>query len=91
MTHEEYCKKELIAEHNPDALLADGFDDAIIGIGNVACSQPVVVYDKDTCVNILVDRDGMSEEDAWEYLDYNTFGAYVGENSPIFITKLENL
>jgi len=28
----------------------------------------------------------MSHEEAWEYLEYNTFCAYVGENTPIFVS-----
>jgi hypothetical protein len=27
----------------------------------------------------------MTEEDAWEFLEYNCFNAYVGEQTPIFI------
>jgi hypothetical protein len=27
----------------------------------------------------------MSDEDAIEYLEYNTFSAYVGEQTPIYI------
>ncbi len=35
-------------------------------------------------VEILVENDGMSLEDAIEYLEYNTWCAYVGEGTPIF-------
>ena len=78
--------KEEISEINEDALFADGFDDAIIGI---AVGGPnmndVVVYDYEKCIEVLISRDGMSYSDAMEYMDYNVVGAYVGENTPMFV------
>jgi hypothetical protein len=64
-------------------LLASGFEDAIIGLDT---ASPVfrVIYDKQIMADILQQRDGMNEEDAWEYLQYNVFGAYVGEGTPIY-------
>mgnify|MGYP003141858515 FL=1 len=68
-----------------DLLLADGFDEAFIGVGQ-RCSRPdVSVYDVSQMIRILMDRDGMSEEDAREYLEFNTFGAWVGEQTPLFV------
>lgn len=69
----------------PEALLADGFEDAIIGIVEGACRPTVVAYDYQKCVRILVKRDGMDEEEADEFLQFNTVGAYVGEMTPLFV------
>jgi hypothetical protein len=45
---------EQIAEDYPEALTADGFDDAIIGVVE-RCGQPTLVcYDYDRCVEILM-------------------------------------
>lgn len=74
-----------LAEINPQALLADGLEDAMVGY-TVNHHHPVVaVYDIDKCVKVLVERDGMAPEDADEYLSFNTLGAYVGENGPIYV------
>ena len=27
----------------------------------------------------------MTDEEAWEYLEYNVFGAYVGDKTPIYV------
>jgi hypothetical protein len=35
--------------------------------------------------NILIEKEGMSFEEAMEYLDFNVFGSYVGEQTPIYI------
>ncbi len=32
-----------------------------------------------------MDRDKMTEEEAVEYLEFNTVGAWVGEQTPVFV------
>lgn len=73
-----------LSEVNPNALLADGFEDAYLGYVINTHHKSVAVYDSIRCVEILM-RDGLTEEEAWEYLDFNTFCAYVGEDGPLFI------
>jgi len=77
--------RDLIFDFNEDALFADGFDDAIIGIARRINMEPVVTYDLEKCANILVERDGMEYSDAVEYLEFNAVGAWMGEQTPIFI------
>lgn len=67
-------------------LLADGYDEAFIGIGTLF-SHAVAVYDYEECIRVLVDRDGMSQEEAEEYFEFNTAGSYVGNATPVFIRK----
>jgi hypothetical protein len=76
--------KELI-EANPNALLADGLEEALIGYTVNFHHAQVAVYDIDLCVGVLVKRDGMTPEEAGEYLSFNTLDAYVGENGPLFV------
>lgn len=66
-------------------LKANGLDDAIIGFGSQPGSDYVVVYDAQKIVDILVDRDKMNREEAWEYFYFNIEGAYVGELTPIYM------
>ena len=67
-----------------ETLLADGFDEALIGTG-YRCGQPeIAVYDIKKCVSVL-ESQGMSHEEAKEHLDFNVFGAWVGEKAPIFV------
>jgi hypothetical protein len=33
----------------------------------------------------MLEEDGMSSEEAWDYLEYNVFGAYVGEGTPLYV------
>jgi hypothetical protein len=76
---------ERLAELNPDALLADGLEDALIGYTLNTHHAVVAVYDYAKCVDALVKRDGMTHEDAEEYLSFNTLCCYVGENSPLYV------
>ena len=61
--------KEWIAEYNPDALLADGYEDAIIGIGGQHGSNMVVIYDRDMCVEILADQFSQEKDCENPYLE----------------------
>ena len=79
---------EEIGDINPEALLCDGFDDAIIGMAERINLGPVVAYDTEKMIDIMVERDGMTYEEAIEYFDYNILGAWMGEFTPVFIEKL---
>ena len=63
-------------------LKADGFDSAIVG---VEPNSMRLVYNRDKMIGILMTDEEMEEIDAIEYLEYNTWNAYVGEKTPIFI------
>ena len=64
---------------------ADGFDKAIIASAERCGSPTMIAYDWDKCVEILCERDGMSLDEAVEFMDFNVTGAYVGEDTPVFI------
>ncbi len=72
------------ARRDGATLFADGFEGAFIGIG-IQFTREVAIYDYDDCVKILMDRDGMDEEDAIEFLEFNVTGAYVGPHTPVFL------
>lgn len=74
-------KLERILDEYPDEnfLIADGFDDAVIGIDY---SSKRLIYSISSCIKILSRE--MSEEDAVEYFFFNVAGAYVGERTPIW-------
>ena len=75
-------KKEEVAEANPDALFADGFDEAIIGYeATGACA----VYDYNKCLKVLMERDDMTYPEAHEHMEFNVVSAYVGDFTPSFV------
>jgi hypothetical protein len=69
-------------------LKADGFDEAIIGqacIWRDKGMHDVLVYDAEKMRDILMKRDGMSAEEAREYIEFNVEGAYMGVSTPIYV------
>jgi hypothetical protein len=93
---------EEIEDINPEALLCDGFDEAIIGMAERINLGPVVAYSVEKIIEILMKDMEVSEEDledgetieskkysdAYEYFEYNIKGAWMGEFTPVFIEKL---
>lgn len=74
---------EIVAHYyDAEILVADGFDSAVIAYEP---RESRLVYDRNKMALLLMSRDKMKEDEAWEYLEYNVFSAYVGENTPLFI------
>ena len=65
----------------------DGLDKALIGRSCIWDStgrqEDRLVYSGEKIVAILIARDGMTADEALEYIEFNIEGAYVGEQTPI--------
>lgn len=72
-------------EENPEALLADGLEEAFIGYASRMNMPPLAVYDMKKCREIYRSQ-GMTEDEADEWLSFNVIGAWVGEGTPLFLT-----
>lgn len=65
-----------------NALLPDGYDSCIIGF----CPKSErLVYSREKMIELLKERDGMSDTTAIEFLEFNTWRAYAGEHTPIYV------
>lgn len=78
-----------LEEQNPEALTADGFDAALVGIVHRKGMEPLALYDRELCIKVLTD-DGASYEEAVEYLEFNVLDAYVGPGTPAFLIRPED-
>lgn len=67
---------------------ADGFEDAIIGVGGRINMPEVLIYSYNKCVKILMKREKWTHEEAIEWMDYNVVGSWVGETTPIFVHEI---
>lgn len=67
----------------------DGHDDAIIGPAMVWTEdgnlRDVLVYDAEVIRQTLMTRDGMSSDEAREYIEFNIEGAYMGPHTAILV------
>ena len=72
-----------IIESFPDEeiLKADGFDKAVIGI---ELDTMRLIYSKLKCVEVIMLTSDISYDEAIEFLEYNVFGSYVGDLTPIW-------
>ena len=77
--------REEVAEYNEEALLCDGLDEAIIGVAERINLGPVAAYSVEKIIEILMGRDEMTYEEAYEFFSYNIIGSWMGENTPVFI------
>jgi hypothetical protein len=78
-------KLQEILEAYPEVefLKADGYDKAIIGVD---VQNFRLIYDYDLAIQILIEDEGMTEEDAIEYFEFNTLGSLQDTSEyPIFI------
>ena len=74
---------KLLKEREESVVFADGLEEAFIGIG-YQFNDPIAIYSKKKAIQYFMEQ-GMDEEQAYEYFDYNVAGAYVGEATPIFL------
>ena len=83
--------RDVLADENPEAICYDGMDEALIGIyrGDLARQnmqeRRIDVYSYVKFIEVYIKRDGMSEEEAIEFFDYNVAGGYIGKYQPLII------
>jgi len=75
-------------EKEPKTLLMDGFDKAFIGgLRKFGQSIPIAVYDFDRVMDILLERDGLEEDEAAEHIEFNMIGGWHGEGTPCMLVR----
>lgn len=75
---------ELVEELEKEGLLImDGYDDCILGLGH-RFNETFVVYDQKKVIAKLM-SEGMTEQEAWEYHNFNQVGADMGEGTVAFV------
>lgn len=60
----------------------NGFEGALVGFCRRPTQPIIAVYDGEKIATILQERDGMTEEEAIEYISYNILGLWLGEDTP---------
>ena len=63
------------------------YAEAFLGITND--DPPKAIYSEEKVLDVLVKRDGMSYEDAMDFFEFNIRGAYLGEQTPLYILSFE--
>ena len=98
---DEFCDENGRDEEILFFAQADGsaYDAGFIGIGYQQHKGPVAVYDREKCLDALAeefaadteiyegDEDADPYTDALEWFSFNTEGSWVGEQTPIIISR----
>ena len=88
MSREELLERiESWGYSDHEMILADGLEDAFAGVVESAGQPSKVCYDINKCIDIFMERDGMSAEEALEHFEFNVKSAYVGELTPVFLDR----
>ena len=80
-------REELAEQFGEDILLMDGYDDCVVGVVEQFGRPPIVCYDRELVIRKLME-DGMTQEEAEEFFEFNQIGAWVGERTPCFLTSI---
>jgi len=78
----------IYSDYSNKILLADGFDEAFLGIGENSEGNPVAVYSIEKCLDILEQQFKDEEDpiaDAIDFFEFNVKGSYVGDFTPMFV------
>jgi hypothetical protein len=66
-------------------MTADGFDEAIVGSITSYGRGETVLYSTQKIIEVMMERDGMTAEDAMEFFNFNILGSYNGDGMPAFL------
>ena len=82
------------AEMMDESLLVLGSDEermdyAEAFLGVTDDDPPRAVYSEEKILDVLVKRDKMTYEDAIDFFEFNIRGAYMGEQTPIYILSFD--
>lgn len=81
--------REYLDTQDEDFLLLEpaSYDAAIVGLVARPEGGRAVCYEVEKVLEVLR-ADGMDEEGAQDFFDINIAGAFLGENSPVFLERV---
>lgn len=86
---------DVLAEEHPEAVLIgnpgedrERFIPAVVGFDN---NNGQVIYSRDKLIDCYVESDGMTREEAIEWIEYNVDRSlpYMGPNAPIIMDDID--
>ena len=80
----------LLSDLNPEAVLLENMNLALIGVGYIADADPVAVYSKALIYNKLL-SDGLSPEDADDYYTGKFVSVRAGDHTPVILDDTEEV
>ena len=79
--------REVLREINPDMVLFDDMDSAVVGVVRISGVGTIACYDMNLAIQSFMSQ-GMSREEAQDWVEFNVLDAYVGEFTPAFLIRV---
>jgi len=78
-----------LKDQYPELLVLDPeyFDEAILGVIH-DFNRTAVCYSESKIIELLMKEDGMDYDEAIEYYQFNILGAWMGEDTPMYLEAL---
>lgn len=74
---------ELLQDLNPEAFVMEEYESALVGLVRMWNGPVVAAYSAEKIIDMLAVE--MGHDNAVDYFHFNIEGAYVGENTPLFV------
>ena len=81
--------KDVKYDMDSEMMKIDGFDDCIVGVATRICMKDSLCYSFEKIIAKLMERDGMTHDEAVEYAEFNIAGAYFGGTTPILLRDVD--
>jgi hypothetical protein len=78
----EQCRVEDAA----NLLSIDDFADCVVGLIERFSQKPILCYDRAKIIAKLAAQ-GMTQDEAFEFFQFNIIGAWMGDGTPCFLTQ----
>jgi len=77
-----------MADEEPTGtMVAEGFEPAFLGYAWSAHRPPIAIYDRKRAQRVLMDRAGMTADEADEFIQYKVESDWKGPGTPLFLTR----
>ena len=77
----------VLKEMGENTIVYDGFEAAFLGFGKRINEPTLAVYSLDDMVKVCMHRDGMTFDEALEFVEYNCVGAWIDERTPLIVVN----
>jgi len=77
--------KDIIKEMNNKASFINDFDKALVGYGRQYGDNYLAIYDTTLCIEILIEKNNMGIEEAYEVFNKSLHNGWPDKFDPIFI------
>ena len=82
---DQYSDECVMGDESNGLLVMEGYDDCVAGIVR-RFNDTFVVYDYEKVIAKLM-RDGMTEDEAVEFWEFNQLGAFAGDHTVGFLLR----